>query len=137
MSYISGAISVVGGVLGAFGLYAAYKKSASKVKLFARTWLFMIGMFIGSTLLTLFLTIIHKDRFQAQCAAEHDSPLGTHECGAMYVGALLGSLLGCLIGVTMIWCYGEDVVKYSIQLEMSKDKARGVENGFAGQMTER
>ncbi|KAF9360330.1 hypothetical protein BGX26_009800 [Mortierella sp. AD094] len=124
MSYISGSISVVGGVLGAFGIYAAYKESASKVRLFARAWWFMIGIFIGSTVLTLFLTVIHKERFLKQCSVEHDSLLGTSDCGMMYAAALLGSLIGCLIGVTMILCYCGDVVKYSVELENAKQKTQ-------------
>ncbi|KAF9394565.1 hypothetical protein BGX21_010337 [Mortierella sp. AD011] len=124
MSYISGTISVVGGVLGAFGIYAAYKESASKVRLFARAWWFMIGIFIGSTVLTLFLTVVHKQRFLDQCYVEHDSLLGTSDCGTMYAAALLGSLIGCLIGVTMILCYCGDVVKYSVELENVKQKTQ-------------
>lgn len=72
------------------------------VRFFAKAWWIMIGMFLGSTALTLFLTVIHKDRFLDQCSLEHDATQGTSECGAMYVAALLGSLIGCLIGVTMI-----------------------------------
>ncbi|KAF9435502.1 hypothetical protein BGZ76_006161 [Entomortierella beljakovae] len=102
MSYISGIVSVIGGILGAFGIYAAYKESATKVRLFARAWRFMIGIMIGSTILTLFLTVIHKERFLNQCFIEHDTVLETSECGTMYAAALLGSLIGCLIGVTMI-----------------------------------
>ncbi|KAF9977442.1 hypothetical protein BGZ75_010319 [Mortierella antarctica] len=127
MSYISGTVSLLGGTLGAFGMYAAYKESSSKVRLFARAWWMMIGIIIGSTVLTLFLTVIHKERFLNQCEAEHDAVFGTAECGSMYVGALVGSLIGCLIGVTMIWCYGEDVANYSIQLDVVKDKTRRIE----------
>ncbi|KAF9153095.1 hypothetical protein BG015_004076 [Linnemannia schmuckeri] len=126
MSYISGTISVVGGILGAFGIFAAYKESSTMVRFFAKVWWIMIGVFLGSTALTLFLTVIHKDRFLDQCGLEHDAARGTSECGAMYVAALLGSLIGCLIGVTMIWCYGEDVVRYSIELGARKDKQRRV-----------
>ncbi|KAF9106724.1 hypothetical protein BGX27_009039 [Mortierella sp. AM989] len=128
MSYASGSISVVGGILGAFGIYAAYKESAFKVHLFARAWRFMIGMFIGSTILTLFLTVIHKERFLSQCFVEHDSVLGTSDCGVMYAAALLGSLVGCLIGVAMILCYCGDVVKYSVQLENAEQKTRCTDN---------
>ncbi|KAF9305403.1 hypothetical protein BGZ74_010362 [Mortierella antarctica] len=124
MSYISGTISVMGGLLGTFGIYAAYKESSSKVRLFARAWWIMIGIFIGTTVMTLFLTVVHKTRFLDQCTLEHDAILDTSECGAMYYAALAGSLIGCLIGVTMIWCYGEDVVKYSIELENLKNKQR-------------
>ncbi|KAF9940279.1 hypothetical protein BGZ67_008046 [Mortierella alpina] len=127
MSYISGTVSLLGGTLGAFGMYAAYKESSSKVRLFARAWWMMLGIIIGSTVLTLFLTVIHKERFLNQCGAEHDAVFGTAECGSMYVGALVGSLIGCLIGVTMIWCYGEDVANYSIQLDVVKDKTRRIE----------
>ncbi|KAG0031223.1 hypothetical protein BGZ82_007085 [Podila clonocystis] len=126
MSYISGTISVIGGLLGTFGIYAAFKESSSKVRLFARAWWIMIGIFIGSTVMTLFLTVVHKTRFLDQCTLEHDAIMGTSECGAMYYAALAGSLIGCLIGVTMIWCYGEDVVKYSIELENIKNKQRRV-----------
>ncbi|KAF8936518.1 hypothetical protein BGZ47_009459 [Haplosporangium gracile] len=128
MSYISGTISVVGGILGAIGIFAAYKESSTMVRFFAKAWWIMIGVFLGSTALTLFLTVIHKDRFLDQCNLEHDAARGTSECGAMYVAALLGSLIGCLIGVTMIWCYGEDVVRYSIELGARKDKQRRVNN---------
>ncbi|KAG0355704.1 hypothetical protein BGZ54_001048 [Gamsiella multidivaricata] len=127
MSYISGSISVMGGILGTFGIYAAYKKSATKVRLFAKAWWIMIGMFIGSTVLTLFLTVVHRDRFLVQCAIEHDEILGTAECDTMYGAALLGSLIGCLIGVTMVWCYGEDVVRYSVELETAEEKTRRLE----------
>ena len=72
------------------------------VRFFAKAWWIMIGVFLGSTALTLFLTVIHKDRFLDQCSLEHDAARGTSECGAMYVAALFGSLIGCLIGVTMI-----------------------------------
>ncbi|KAF9933146.1 hypothetical protein FBU30_006470 [Linnemannia zychae] len=126
MSYISGTVSFIGGILGAFGIYAACKESSTMVRLFAKAWWIMIGIFLGSTALTLFLTVIHKDRFLDQCSLEHDSIRGTSECGAMYVAALLGSLIGCLIGVTMIWCYGEDVVRYSVELGARKDKQRHV-----------
>ncbi|KAF9143175.1 hypothetical protein BGX20_007159, partial [Mortierella sp. AD010] len=99
-------------------------ESASKVRLFARAWWFMIGIFIGSTVLTLFLTVVHKQRFLDQCYVEHDSLLGTSDCGTMYAAALLGSLIGCLIGVTMILCYCGDVVKYSVELENVKQKTQ-------------
>ncbi|KAG0277435.1 hypothetical protein BGZ95_005949 [Linnemannia exigua] len=128
MSYISGIVSVIGGILGAFGICAAYKESSTMVRIFAKAWWIMIGVILGTTALTLFLTVIHKDRFHDQCSLEHDAVRGTSECGAMYVAALLGSLIGCLIGVTMIWCYGEDVVRYSIELGTHKDKQRRVNN---------
>ncbi|KAF9203132.1 hypothetical protein BGZ49_006747 [Haplosporangium sp. Z 27] len=124
MSYVSGTISTAVGVLGAFGIYAAYKESASKVRLFAKTWWIMIGIFIGSAVLTLFLTVIHKEQFLAQCSVEHDAVLGTSDCGIMYAAALLGSLIGCVIGVTMILCYCGDVVRYSLQLENAKQKTQ-------------
>ncbi|KAI1311053.1 hypothetical protein EDD11_003560 [Mortierella claussenii] len=126
MSYLSGTISVLGGILGAFGIFAAYKESASKVRLFARVWWFMIGIFIGSTLLTLMLTVVHRERYLDQCAVEHDAVKHTQDCLTMYVAALLGSLIGCLIGATMIWCYGDDVVKYSDELQGIKNKTRPV-----------
>ncbi|GJJ70111.1 hypothetical protein EMPS_02460 [Entomortierella parvispora] len=98
--------------------------------MFARVWWIMIGIFIGSTVLTLLLTVIHKELFLNQCGIEHDAPLGVDECGPMYLAALLGSMIGCLVGVTMIWCYGEDVVKYSIQLETVKGKQRQIDEEF-------
>ncbi|KAG0347615.1 hypothetical protein BG004_007376 [Podila humilis] len=118
MSFISGSISVTGGILGTFGIYAAYKESSSKVRLFAKVWWIMIGVFIGSTVMTLFLTVVHKARFLDQCTIEHDTVLGTSECGAMYYAALVGSVVGCLIGVTMIWCYGDDVVRNSAPMSL-------------------
>jgi hypothetical protein len=72
------------------------------VRGFAKAWWVMIGVIFGTTAVTLFLTVIHKDRFHEQCSVEHDAVRGTSECDAMYVAALLGSLIGCLIGVTMI-----------------------------------
>ncbi|KAF9094655.1 hypothetical protein BGX23_001824 [Mortierella sp. AD031] len=128
MSYISGVVSVVGGILGAFGIYAAYKESSTMMRWFAKAWWVMIGVILGSTALTLFLTVTHKDRFLSQCSLEHDAVRGTTECGAMYAAALIGSLFGCLIGVTMIWCYGEDVVRYSVELGALKDKQRRANN---------
>lgn len=67
----------------------------------------MIGIFIGSTVLTLLLTVVHKELFLRQCGIEHDTPLGLDECGPMYLAALLGSMIGCLVGVTMIVSLGK------------------------------
>ncbi|KAF9910151.1 hypothetical protein EC991_007283 [Linnemannia zychae] len=98
------------------------------VRGFAKAWWVMIGVILGTTALTFFLTVVHKDRFHDECSVVHDAVRGTSECDAMYVAALLGSLIGCLIGVTMIWCYGEDVVRYSVELGVRKDKQRRVNN---------
>ncbi|KAG0221953.1 hypothetical protein BGX31_009434 [Mortierella sp. GBA43] len=93
MSYISGSVSLLGGVLGIYGLLAAY-----------------------------------KDRFLNECVVLQGANAGLENCGSMYAAALVGSLIGCLIGLTMIWCYGEDVVRYSMDLDKIKEKTRRIEN---------
>ncbi|KAF9160019.1 hypothetical protein DFQ26_005968 [Actinomortierella ambigua] len=125
MSYMSGLVSVLGGLLGFLALWGAIKKSASKVMLFARLWWGMIGIMIGSTILTLFMTIAHREQFMDACQVAHqDAQLSPESCGFMYGSAVVGSVFGCLIGVTMIWCYGSDVLDYAKELQRVKEKTR-------------
>ncbi|KAI8352999.1 hypothetical protein B0O80DRAFT_452858 [Mortierella sp. GBAus27b] len=128
MSYISGSVSLLGGVLGIYGLLAAYKQSSSKVRFFARVWWIMIVIMIACTMLSLLFTVLHKDRFLNECVVLQGANAGLENCGSMYAAALVGSLIGCLIGLTMIWCYGEDVVRYSMDLDKIKEKTRRIEN---------
>ncbi|KAG0258650.1 hypothetical protein DFQ27_004526 [Actinomortierella ambigua] len=125
MSYMSGLVSVLGGLLGFLALWGAIKKSASKVMLFARLWWGMIGIMIGSTILTLVMTIAHREQFMDACQVAHqDAQLSPESCGFMYGSAVVGSVFGCLIGVTMIWCYGSDVLDYAKELQRVKEKTR-------------
>ncbi|KAG0221960.1 hypothetical protein BGW41_006285 [Actinomortierella wolfii] len=125
MSYISGTISVMGGLLGCLAMWGAVKKSASKVMLFARLWWGMIGIMIGATILTLVLTIVHRPQFMDACQVEqNDGELHDESCHVMYASAVVGSIFGCLVGVAMIWCYGSDVLDYAKQLQRVKEKTR-------------
>ncbi|KAF9972518.1 hypothetical protein BGZ73_004338 [Actinomortierella ambigua] len=125
MSYMSGIVSVLGGLLGCLALWGAIRKSASKVMLFARLWWGMIGIMIGATILNLVLTLAHRPQFMDACNVAHEEgQLDPESCDVMYGAAVVGSVFGCFIGVTMVWCYGSDVLDYAKQLQCVKEKTR-------------
>lgn len=71
--------------------------------IFARLWWGMIGIMIGSTILTLVLIIAHRAQFMDACQATHeDAQQNPESCSIMYGSAVAGSIFGCFIGVTMI-----------------------------------
>ncbi|KAG0251052.1 hypothetical protein BG011_007882 [Mortierella polycephala] len=128
MSYVCGIVSLFGGVIGVFGIYSLYKESSAKVLLFGSGWCIATIATIVTTFMSLFLTINHNGRFLNQCRVEHDSVLGRNECAMMYAAALLGSLVACLVSVIMICCYGNDIARYSTELEAVKNKTRKIED---------
>lgn len=62
----------------------------------------MIVFMIACTIVSLLLTIVHKERFLNECIQKQDINSSVDKCGGMYAAALVGSILGCLIGLTMI-----------------------------------
>lgn len=73
----------------------------------------MIVIMIACTIVSLLLTIVHKQRFLNECVMGQGVGSSADKCSSMYASALVGSMLGCLIGMTMIvrtYIYSHEVL---------------------------